>query len=592
MSTIIRTLRPIESYGCSFPSPGTLASVPDAAAAALVAAGLAEALESEVSDSLYIANSILKADTAGSPAPLTVPEGTVVGRVSGGDVAALTAAQVKHMLPTASGLGFAPRSTTKAYTFLGFVGASTIVAADNGSAGGTYLARSTDDGVTWTRCQQLDATYAPNAFWESAAGTWFVFAGSKLYRDAGGDKGNGFTEVLTVGGMLHQGWSQESGGRIWVAQYEGDAKVWYSDDDGATWTLAWDPANTQGDESAPFDMQHIHGVQALTSGVWVMAGDSNSYAGLWKWTGSTFVRQTPQDTGATAQRWRTVGLIERSGWLYWIVDGAVDAPPAIYKANPADLAGTIVKVADVPTGGWYSALTPGGVILLGGVVEQIGESYSTEQDVACRMWAVDAADHVHEVFSTLRTSGVGGTFTRVSNLKVRAADGRVGFTVGPVDWAAGMVGTVIGDVVAGGQRYVIDRRTAPGAYGLPSQRYWESPQATTSYENTTSTTAAQIRDMAVTVTSDKRPLRIVAVIPLYSNVANAYNNVHIRANGVQISPKDATQFYGVGIGTVTLDVVHTPSVHGSVTYSVWWAAQSGVNFQTNGEGRRIRVYEI
>lgn len=98
MATIIRTLRPIESYGCSFPSPGTLASVPDAAAAALIAAGLAEALESEVSDSLYTAHSILKADTAGSPAPLTVPEGTLLGRATGGDVAALTAAQVSVLL--------------------------------------------------------------------------------------------------------------------------------------------------------------------------------------------------------------------------------------------------------------------------------------------------------------------------------------------------------------------------------------------------------------------------------------------------------------------------------------------------------------
>jgi len=98
MGTLIRTLRPIDSAACSFPTPGTLALVSDAAAAALVAAGLAEPLEREVSESTYTAQSVLAAATAGSPAPVTLAEGTILGRAAGGDVGALTATEVQLVI--------------------------------------------------------------------------------------------------------------------------------------------------------------------------------------------------------------------------------------------------------------------------------------------------------------------------------------------------------------------------------------------------------------------------------------------------------------------------------------------------------------
>lgn len=55
-----------------------------------------------VRSSAMTANSVLKADTAGAPVPLTVPEGTLLGRATGGNVAALTAAQVATILSTPS----------------------------------------------------------------------------------------------------------------------------------------------------------------------------------------------------------------------------------------------------------------------------------------------------------------------------------------------------------------------------------------------------------------------------------------------------------------------------------------------------------
>jgi len=103
MGTLIRTLRPIDSAACSFPTPGTLALVSDAAAAALVAAGLAELLEREVSESAYTAQSVLAAATAGSPAPVTLAEGTILGRVAGGSVAALTQSEALAVVGAVDG---------------------------------------------------------------------------------------------------------------------------------------------------------------------------------------------------------------------------------------------------------------------------------------------------------------------------------------------------------------------------------------------------------------------------------------------------------------------------------------------------------
>ncbi|RKO91311.1 hypothetical protein BDK51DRAFT_30105 [Blyttiomyces helicus] len=51
-----------------------------------------------VPNNLYIDNSILKADVAQTPEPLTVPEGTIVGRQTGGLIDALTPDQVRTIL--------------------------------------------------------------------------------------------------------------------------------------------------------------------------------------------------------------------------------------------------------------------------------------------------------------------------------------------------------------------------------------------------------------------------------------------------------------------------------------------------------------
>jgi hypothetical protein len=53
----------------------------------------------------FDANTILKADTDNTPVALTVPEDTILGRISGGQITALTASQVNSLLGTSGGGG-------------------------------------------------------------------------------------------------------------------------------------------------------------------------------------------------------------------------------------------------------------------------------------------------------------------------------------------------------------------------------------------------------------------------------------------------------------------------------------------------------
>lgn len=57
----------------------------------------------KVDKSTFDANSILKADTDNTPAVLTVGESTIVGRATGGSIAALTAAQVRTIINVENG---------------------------------------------------------------------------------------------------------------------------------------------------------------------------------------------------------------------------------------------------------------------------------------------------------------------------------------------------------------------------------------------------------------------------------------------------------------------------------------------------------
>lgn len=88
-------------------APGTLDTL-DELAAALgddpnFATTLTNLIATKVAKSLYDANTILTANSDDTPIALTVGEQTIVGRITGGNIAALTPTQVKTLLVIASG---------------------------------------------------------------------------------------------------------------------------------------------------------------------------------------------------------------------------------------------------------------------------------------------------------------------------------------------------------------------------------------------------------------------------------------------------------------------------------------------------------
>lgn len=103
---------------------GTLASQTD----------LQTALDAKVAKSLFDANTLLKADADDTPVALTVGEQTLVGRITAGSIAALTATQVRTLLDVAEG--------ATAYTDEMAQDAVGSILTDSGSIDFTY-----DDGA-------------------------------------------------------------------------------------------------------------------------------------------------------------------------------------------------------------------------------------------------------------------------------------------------------------------------------------------------------------------------------------------------------------------------------------------------------------
>ena len=78
-------------------------------------AGLSGEPADVVSKSLFDANTILKADSDNTPAALTVAEQRLVGRITAGVIAALTAAQVRTLINVADGADVTGSNTPQAH---------------------------------------------------------------------------------------------------------------------------------------------------------------------------------------------------------------------------------------------------------------------------------------------------------------------------------------------------------------------------------------------------------------------------------------------------------------------------------------------
>lgn len=130
-------------------------------------------IATKVAKSLYDANTILKADTDDTPVALTVGEQTMVGRITGGEITALTPAQIRTLLNVTEtktiriGHGFAIKGTAANGEIPGFFVSlptgqtAKIVAAEHATESGTVTAQVRKNGTALTDLTALAVTSTP-----------------------------------------------------------------------------------------------------------------------------------------------------------------------------------------------------------------------------------------------------------------------------------------------------------------------------------------------------------------------------------------------------------------------------------------------
>lgn len=469
-----------------------------------------------------------------------------------------------------------------------------MIAVTTQSVGGRKLARSADSGETWTLLGEPGATNTAAYVWFSSSGTWFAWS-SGLRRST--DQGVTWSLVLSgIQAPLDEGFTQTPDGNLWLAEYMGTAKVFRSADDGATWTEVYNWPNSDAGDTNPV-IRHAHGIKSLPSGLWAYTGDNNSECGLWRWEGGTFVRKSPAQTDPQgAQRWRTVGLTERAGWLYWVQDGAsaAGAPPGIFKAHPSDLAGTVTRLATLPSGGWYTAQLPTGEILLGSVTEALG----LERDQDARLWLVTNDDKVMEVWRANRaTTNLAADFTAVRNLRVRPTDGLVAFTANQLDFTGGgafTYVTVSGHVKVTPERPpAMSRETTPRAY-RDTVRAW-TVRGTGGSASVMSADYQTIPGLVLRFNSrNARPVQVSLSMDVRSNTDGAYVNVRLAAYnadtgvGPVIFGPDFLSYGSVRNGPLTISGLFAPAAPGLWEIRGQWST----NGTSTGESRfNLRVLD-
>lgn len=122
-----------------------------------------------VLSALFDANTILKADANDTPEALTVGEQTLVGRITGGEITALTPAQVRTLVPRTIriGHGFAIKGTAANGEIPGFFVSlptgqtAKIVAAEHATESGTVTAQVRKNGTALTDLTALSVTSTP-----------------------------------------------------------------------------------------------------------------------------------------------------------------------------------------------------------------------------------------------------------------------------------------------------------------------------------------------------------------------------------------------------------------------------------------------
>lgn len=527
-----------------------------------------------------------------NPAGQVIDASGVVVNGSDGVIEEVASSQL-----TASGYGFSLTRTDLGHRFLRFAANGDMIASLPLSNGGRTIGKSSDGGATWTALGVPSTTDAPKSLWFSSAGTWFAHTAGQLYRST--DSGMTWASVVSCGTLLDQGFADAGSGTLWLAEYMGDARVFRSTDDGVTWTVVYNFPDSDNGDANPV-IRHIHGIASFTTGIWCFTGDVNTEAGLWKWdtASSTFIRQSPLGPSLDAnQEWRAVGVAERNGYFYWVQDGASSASrfgPGIFKANPTDLAGTITRLATLPTGGWYIKKLPTGELVVGSIAEPGGGG--KESDSATRLWVIDNADRVHEVLAFAYADSPNTDFPGVRNLDV-APNGTVAMQVNNTSPSGSQYMTVTGTVRAGGETLAVSRTTVPRAYADTARAWVAQTPLVTAGPTYAGSSYADIPDMAVKVTSGAaRPLLVNLNLDARCSIAGQYITYRlilmsdITGGVVQIG--DYRSYGAQTYGTMSMLGLITPAAPGSYTVKAQWLTGGGATVESRGFLRTLTVVEV
>jgi len=176
--------------------------------------GLQTALDAKIAASLFDAHTLLAATSDNTPAALTVAEQTMVGRITGGNIAALTATQIRTLLNIENGATADQSAAEILAALLTVDGAGSGLDADllDGQSSGAFAtsaqgtaadaAKTKTDFLTVTqpvdldaietRVNALDAAVVLKGLWDASAGT---FPGS-------GTAQAGDSYIVSVGGTV------------------------------------------------------------------------------------------------------------------------------------------------------------------------------------------------------------------------------------------------------------------------------------------------------------------------------------------------------------------------------------------------------
>lgn len=317
----------------------------------------------------------------------------------------------------------------RSHKALAFGPSGELLASNLQSAGGRTLAVSVDGGATFTDKTAPDVSYSIDNVWVTAAGSLIANCAGILYRSS--DIGATWSAVLDLGqptvSLLANGLTEGPSGTLYVAAYSttvgaypaGNATVYTSANDGATWGSHSTFPSTMDGGTGDFAVRHLHSIHVLPSGLYVTSGDNNSECAIWKWGGAAWVRATPAQTNAEgAQRWRTVSLQERDGRIYWARDTGGASQGEVGWAPTSDL-GDYTQVSTLETGVFYSAQLSDGTLLFGGSAE----GGVSDVDQVVRLWAVDSADAVTVLWSEDRhPDATGSQYGVIASLDVDSSD--------------------------------------------------------------------------------------------------------------------------------------------------------------------------